>query len=146
MGQSEGAGKVNIDGAREALIEILANYQGWKRCSVIVVFDAYRVKGGERHYEKHDNVDVVYTAEAETADMYIEKMAHRKARDFLVRVATSDRLEQMIIVGSGAFKVSADEFRLEVEQADTEIRRIIEEINRRNRLENRRGIDISKEK
>lgn len=138
--------KVNIDAAREALIEILANYQGWKRCSVIVVFDAYRVKGGERHYEKHDNVDVVYTAEAETADMYIEKMAHRKARDFLVRVATSDRLEQMIIVGSGAFKVSADEFRLEVEQADTEIRRIIEEINRRNRLENRRGIDISKEK
>lgn len=138
--------KVNIDAAREALIEILANYQGWKRCNVIVVFDAYRVKGGERHYEKHDNVDVVYTAEAETADMYIEKMAHRKAKDFLVRVATSDRLEQMIIVGSGAFKVPADEFRLEVEQADTEIRRIIEEINRRNRLENRRGIDISKEK
>ena len=134
--------KVSIDGAREALIEILANYQGYKKCRVIVVFDAYRVKGGERHFEKHENVDVVYTAEAETADMYIEKTAHEKAKDYLVRVATSDRLEQMIIVGSGAFKVSADEFRLEVEQADLEISRMIEELNRRNKLENRRGIVI----
>lgn len=134
--------KVSIDGAREALIEILANYQGYKKCRVIVVFDAYRVKGGERHFEKHENVDVVYTAEAETADMYIEKTAHEKAKDYLVRVATSDRLEQMIIVGSGAFKVSADEFRLEVEQADMEISRMIEELNRRNKLENRRGIEI----
>ncbi|MBR3786890.1 MAG: TetM/TetW/TetO/TetS family tetracycline resistance ribosomal protection protein [Firmicutes bacterium] len=134
--------KVSIDGAREALIEILANYQGYKKCRVIVVFDAYRVKGGERHFEKHEHVDVVYTAEAETADMYIEKTAHEKAKDYLVRVATSDRLEQMIIVGSGAFKVSADEFRLEVEQADLEISRMIEELNRRNKLENRRGIVI----
>lgn len=134
--------KVSIDGAREALIEILANYQGYKKCRVIVVFDAYRVKGGERHFEKHENVDVVYTAEAETADMYIEKTAHEKAKDYLVRVATSDRLEQMIIVGSGAFKVSADEFKLEVEQADMEISRMIEELNRRNKLENRRGIEI----
>ncbi len=134
--------KVNIDAAREALIEILANYQGWKKCRVIVVFDAYRVKGGERHFEKHDNVDVVYTAEAETADMYIEKTAHEKAKDYMVRVATSDRLEQMIIVGSGAFKVSADEFKLEVEQTDLEIRRMIEELNRRNWMENRRGIEL----
>lgn len=134
--------KVNIDAAREALIDILSNYQGYKNCHVIVVFDAYRVKGGERHFEKHDNVDVVYTAEAETADMYIEKTAHQKAKDYLVRVATSDRLEQMIIVGSGAFKVSADEFKLEVEQADMEISRMIEELNRRNKLENRRGIEI----
>ena len=134
--------KVSIDGARDALIEILANYQGYKKCRVIVVFDAYRVKGGERHFEKHENVDVVYTAEAETADMYIEKTAHEKAKDYLVRVATSDRLEQMIIVGSGAFKVSADEFKLEVEQADMEISRMIEELNRRNKLENRRGIEI----
>lgn len=134
--------KVSIDGARDALIEILANYQGYKKCRVIVVFDAYRVKGGERHFEKRENVDVVYTAEAETADMYIEKTAHEKAKDYLVRVATSDRLEQMIIVGSGAFKVSADEFKLEVEQADLEISRMIEELNRRNKLENRRGIEI----
>ena len=134
--------KVNIDAAREALIEILSNYQGYKKCHVIVVFDAYRVKGGERHFEKYDNVDVVYTAEAETADMYIEKTAHEKAKDFLVRVATSDRLEQMIIVGSGAFKISADEFKLEVEQAKFEICRMIEELNRRNKLENRRGIEI----
>ncbi len=137
--------KVNIDAAREALIEIMANYQGYKKCHVIVVFDAYRVKGGERHFEKHENVDVVYTAEAETADMYIEKTAHQKAKDYLVRVATSDRLEQMIIVGSGAFKVSADEFRLEVEQADMEISRMIEELNRRNKLENRNGIRLPDE-
>lgn len=133
---------VNIDSAREALIEIMSNYQGWKKCHVIVVFDAYRVKGGERHFEKQGNVDVVYTAEAETADMYIEKTAYRKAGECVVRVATSDRLEQMIIVGSGAFKISADEFRLEVEQTDMEISRMIEELSRRNRLENRRGIDI----
>lgn len=134
--------KVNIDAAREALIEIMANYQGWKKCNVIVVFDAYRVKGGKRHLEKHDNVDVVYTAEAETADMYIEKTAHKKAKECMVRVATSDRLEQMIVVGNGAFKISADEFRLEVEQTDMEISRMIEELNRRNKLENRRGIEI----
>lgn len=100
-----------MDSARQALIEILENYQGYRKCHVIAVFDAYKVKGGERRQEKHGNVDVVYTREAETADMYIEKTAHAKSRDFHVRVATSDRLEQMIITGSGAFKVSADEFR-----------------------------------
>ena len=132
--------KVNMDSARDALIDILSNYQGYKKCHVIAVFDAYKVKGGERRFEKHDNVDVVYTAEAETADMYIEKTAHEKSREHLVRVATSDRLEQMIIIGNGAFKVSADEFRLEVEQADLEITRMIEEINRKNKLQHRRGI------
>ena len=71
--------KVNMDSAREALIEILANYQGYKNCHVIVVFDAYKIKGGERRFEKHENIDVVYTKEAETADMYIEKTAHEKA-------------------------------------------------------------------
>lgn len=134
--------KINMDSAREALIEILSNYQGYKKCHIIAVFDAYRVKGGERHYEKHDDVDVIYTAEAETADMYIEKTAHEKAKEYLVRVATSDRLEQMIIVGSGAFKVSADKFRAEVEQTNMEINRMIEELNRRNKLENRRGIEL----
>jgi len=134
--------KVNMDSAREALIEILANYQGYKKCHMIVVFDAYRVKGGERRFEKHENVDVVYTAEAETADMYIEKTAHEKSGEYLVRVATSDRLEQMIIIGSGAFKISADEFRLEIEKANMEISKMIEELNRRNKLRNRNGIKI----
>ena len=100
---------------------------------MIAVFDAYRVKGGERHYEQHDGVEVIYTQEAETADMYIEKAAHRKSREYHVRVATSDRLEQLIITGGGAFKVSADEFRLEIQQADFEISKLIEEHNRKNR-------------
>ena len=138
--------RVNMDSAREALIEILSNYQGYKNCRVIVVFDAYRIKGGERRFERHENIDVVYTKEAETADMYIEKTAHEKSGEYLVRVATSDRLEQLIIVGNGAFKISADEFRLEVEQADLEIAGILEELSRRNRLENRNGIVIPKEK
>ena len=125
--------KVNMDSARQALIEILANYQGYRKCHVIAVFDAYRVKGGERRFEKHENVDVVYTAEAETADMYIEKTAHEKSGDYHVRVATSDRLEQMIITGSGAFKISADEFKAEIQKTDTEISRLVEEHNRRNR-------------
>lgn len=125
--------KVNMDGARQALIEILANYQGYKKCHVIIVFDAYRVKGGERRLEKHQNVDVIYTAEAETADMYIEKTAHEKSGEYHVRVATSDRLEQIIITGSGAFKVSADEFRAEIQQADMEISKLVEEHNRKNK-------------
>ena len=134
--------KVNMDSAREALIEILANYQGYKNCHVIVVFDAYKIKGGERRFEKHENIDVVYTKEAETADMYIEKTAHEKSGEYLVRVATSDRLEQLIIIGTGAFKVSADEFRMEVEKADMEISEFIEELNRKNKLHHRNGIII----
>ena len=137
--------KVNMDSAREALIEILANYQGYKNCHVIVVFDAYKIKGGERRFEKHENIDVVYTKEAETADMYIEKTAHEKSGEFLVRVATSDRLEQLIIIGNGAFKISADEFRLEVEKADMEISEFINELNRKNKLHHRNGIIIPEE-
>lgn len=134
--------KINMDSARQSLIEILENYQGYRKCHVIAVFDAYRVKGGERHYEKHGNVDVIYTQEAETADMYIEKAAHEKSREYHVRVATSDRLEQIIITGGGAFKVSADEFRAEVEQLNMEISRVIESLNMKNRREGRNKIEI----
>lgn len=136
--------EANMDSARQALIEILSNYQGYKKCHVIAVFDAYRVKGGERRHEKHGNVDVIYTAEAETADMYIERTASEKSKDYLVRVATSDRLEQMIIVGSGAFKISADAFALEIEKANLEITGLIEAMNQKNKLANRRGIEIPK--
>ena len=136
--------KINMDSARQALIEILANYQGYRKCHVIAVFDAYKVKGGERHYEKHENVDVIYTREAETADMYIEKTAHEKSGEYHVRVATSDRLEQIIITGGGAFKISADEFKAEVEQADLEISRLIEAHNMKNRQLGRNGIVLPK--
>ena len=134
--------KVNLDSAREALIGILQNYQGYKKCHVIAVFDAYKVKGGERHIEQHGEVEVIYTQEAETADMYIEKAAHKKSRDYHVRVATSDRLEQLIVTGSGAFKVSADEFRLEIKQAELEIAELIEQYNRKNRDSNYNRIII----
>lgn len=140
--QLKALAEVNMDSARQALIEILANYQGYKKCHVIVVFDAYRVKGGERRHEKQGNVDVIFTAEAETADMYIERTAHEKSKEYLVRVATSDRLEQMIIVGSGAFKISADAFELEIQKADLEITGLIEAMNQKNKLEDRRGIEI----
>jgi len=144
--QLKSLAKVNIDAAREALIEILSNYQGYRRCHVIVVFDAYKVKGGERHFERHENVDVVYTKEAETADTYIEKTTHDLGRECYVRVATSDRLEQMIVLGNGAFRVSAKEFLLEIEQANAEIAAYIENLSRKNWLDNRKGIVIPAEK
>lgn len=134
--------EINMDSARQALIDILANYRGYRKCRIIAVFDAYRIKGGERHEERQGGVDIVYTKEAETADMYIEKTAHEKSRDFHVRVATSDRLEQMIIFGSGAFKVSAEDFEREVEATNTEISKFIEEHNRKNSREGRNRIVI----
>lgn len=137
--------KINLDSARQALIEILANYQGYRKCHMIAVFDAYKVKGGERHFEKHENVDVIYTREAETADMYIEKAANEKSKEYHVRVATSDRLEQLIITGNGAFKVSAEEFKLEVEQANMEISKLIESHNLKNKQMNRNGIVLPKQ-
>lgn len=136
--------KINMDSARAALIDILANYQGYRKNHVIAVFDAYKVKGGERRYEKHENVDVIYTKEAETADMYIEKAAHAKSGEYHVRVATSDRLEQIIITGGGAFKISADEFKTEVEQASLEISKLVENHNMKNRREKMNGIKIPK--
>ena len=116
----------SIDGARVALTNILCNYQGYKKCEVILVFDAYKVKGN-REIEKVDNVNIVYTKEAETADMYIEKVSHKLAKNHKVRVVTSDALEQLIILGNGALRVSSRAFYSEVKQAEEEIRNIIYE-------------------
>lgn len=115
----------NIDGARNRLINILCNYQGYKKCEVILVFDAYKVKGNTREVEKVDNITIVYTKEAETADMYIEKASYKLAKSNKVRVVTSDALEQLIILGSGALRVSSREFLSEVQQAEEDIRSII---------------------
>lgn len=134
--------KTNLDAAREALIEILSNYQGYRKCKIIAVFDAYKVKGGERHHEKCGNVDVVYTKEAETADMYIEKTTYEMSGKYLVRVATSDNLEQMIILGNGAFKLSAKEFKAEIEKTNAEISAFLTEYNRRSRMESRNTIQL----
>ena len=115
----------SFDGSREALINILCNYQGYKKCEVIVVFDAYKVKNHQREVEHVNNISVVYTKEAETADMYIEKTSHKLAKNHRVRVVTSDALEQLIILGNGALRVSSSAFYDEVKQAEDEIREII---------------------
>ena len=122
--------KDNIESARNALINILCNYRGYKKCELILVFDAYKVKGSGREVETFNNISVVYTKEAETADMYIEKVTHKLAKNHRVRVVTSDGLEQLIILGSGALRVSSRAFQEEVKQAEAEIRGIISEMNR----------------
>ncbi len=118
--------KDNLDLARNSLINILCNYQGFRQCNLILVFDAYKVKGNHREIEKIGGIDVVYTKEAETADMYIEKAAHKLGKDHRVRVATSDNVEQLIILGSGGIRVSASEFYDEVKLVEKMIRDIIQ--------------------
>lgn len=115
----------SLDGARQVLINILCNYQGYSKCNLILVFDAYRVKGQYREVETVNGISIVYTKEAETADMYIEKVSHKLAKNNRVRVVTSDALEQMIILGNGALRVSSLAFLKEVRQAEEEIRNII---------------------
>jgi len=117
--------KNNIDGARNTLINILCNYQGYKKCEVILVFDAYKVKGNPREVEKVNNINIVYTKEAETADMYIEKVSHKLAKNHKVSVVTSDALEQLIILENGALRVSSREFLYEIQQAEEDIKNII---------------------
>lgn len=119
------AAEESLDLARELLINRLANYRGFTRCELILVFDAYKVKGNPGEVEKIYNINVVYTKEAETADMYIEKVTHELSRKHRVRVATSDNLEQLIILGAGATRVSAREFLEEVEAAEAEIRKYL---------------------
>ena len=118
--------KENLDLARARLINILCNYQGFRRCNLILVFDAYRVKGNHREIENEMGITVVYTKEAETADMFIEKTAHELKGKHRVRVATSDNVEQIIILGNGAVRVSATEFLAEVTEVEKAIRQIIE--------------------
>ena len=117
--------KGNIEGARNALINILCNYQGYRKNEIILVFDAYKVKGNVGEVEKINNITVVYTKEAETADMYIEKASHKLSKNNRVRVVTSDALEQLIILTNGALRVSAKEFLFEIQQVEQSIREII---------------------
>lgn len=105
----------NVDGARTKLMDILCNYQGCIQDTLILVYDAYKVKGNPGTVQKYHNIHVVYTKEAETADQYIEKVVHRIGRKYQVTVATSDALEQVIIWGQGAARMSAQELRREVE-------------------------------
>ncbi|NLJ95563.1 MAG: GTP-binding protein [Clostridiales bacterium] len=104
----------SIDAARFKLMDILSNYQGFKKCIVILVFDAYKVKGGVEKVLDYHNIHVVYTKEAETADQYIEKVTHEIAKENYVTVATSDALEQIIILGKGAVRLSANDLKEEI--------------------------------
>ena len=121
----------DLDAARNQLIHILCNYQGIKGCGVILVFDAYRVKGGAGSVEKVNNIFVVYTKQAETADAYIERTSYELGRHRRVRVATSDGLEQTIILGHDATRVSAQAFWEEVKEVQAELDRRIRANNQR---------------
>lgn len=125
--------KTNIDGARDKLLDIMSNYQGYQGNTVIVVFDAYNVKRHSETIYKHDNIFVVYTKEAETADMYIAKTTHKMSSRYRVTVATSDALEQLIIMGHGALRMSAINFKDEVDMVN---RKIKESITKDSRLGN----------
>lgn len=116
--------QTNLDSARGRLMDILSNYQGYRKMRLILVFDAYKVKGNPGSTVRYHNIDVVYTKEAETADQYIEKVTHEIGRKHCVRVATSDGLEQLIIMGAGAIRVSAAELQEEVMAASEELRRM----------------------
>ena len=117
----------SLDAARRRLMDILCNYAGYKRCVPILVFDAYKVWGGAREVEKYHNLYVVYTREAETADMYIERATHELAREHRTRVVSSDGAEQIIVMGHGALRVSARAFEEEVNAVEKEIREFLEQ-------------------
>lgn len=116
----------DLDSARAELIKIMSNYQGVSGYEIIVVFDAYRVKGKRRDTEKHFNISIVYTKEAETADSYIERVTHELSKKHRVRVATSDGIEQMIILGNGAMRMSANELKERISEVNKEIRKFIQ--------------------
>ena len=117
----------SLDAARRRLMDILCNYAGYKRCVPILVFDAYKVRGSAREVEKYHNLYVVYTREAETADMYIERATHELAREHRTRVVSSDGVEQIIVMGHGALRVSARAFEEEVNAVEKEIREFLEQ-------------------
>ncbi|MBP5605551.1 MAG: NYN domain-containing protein, partial [Ruminiclostridium sp.] len=126
--------KDDLDLARNTLINAMCNYRGFTECKLILVFDAYKVRGNVRETEQIGGISVVYTKEAETADMYIEKATHELGKKYRVRVATSDRLEQIIILGNNAYRMSASEFHDEVMRVENEIRGLIFDNNSSNMM------------
>ncbi|MBR3934449.1 MAG: TetM/TetW/TetO/TetS family tetracycline resistance ribosomal protection protein [Clostridia bacterium] len=121
--------KDSLEAARSKLIEKMSTYKLFKKCEVIVVFDAYKVKGNRGEVEKHDGVTVVYTKEAQTADSYIEKAAKELSRNYKVTVATSDGLEQLIIFGTGAYRMPARILQQDVEMVEESITQMLESYN-----------------
>ena len=119
----------SLDTARKLLMDLLSNYQGYRKCEVILVFDAYRVPRNTGEVQRYHNISVVYTKQAETADAYIEKTTYELAKQYRVRVATSDGMEQMIILGHGALRVSARVFHQEMEMVGGQIAELLAQIN-----------------
>ena len=116
----------NLESARIRLADILCNFQGFKKNEVILVFDGYKSKGNSGSVIHYNNIDIVYTKETETADQFIEAVSQQMARDYRIRVATSDGLEQMIILARGASRISARELRREIKDAEREIKTVYE--------------------
>ena len=133
----------NLDAARKALCDLLCNYQGYQKCEVIVVFDAYKVKGGQGSVENYHNIHVVYTKEAETADTYIERATYEIGKQHRVRVATSDGPEQLIILGHGALRLSASAFYEEISRVRSQIGSTLE---RNNQADRRRAVAAAMKK
>ena len=129
----EAVARGSLDAARKQLMDILSNYQGFRKCEVILVFDAYKVPGNPGEVSRYHNIYVVYTKEAETADAYIEKTTYELGRRHRVRVATSDGVEQLIILGHGALRLSARAFKAEVEGVEGQIADVLARNNRPDR-------------
>ena len=121
--------QTSLDDARQALIHLLSNYRGIKGCKLILVFDAYRVKGGTGKSERVNGIDVVFTKEGETADSYIEKLSYDLGRKHRMKVATSDNLERVLVLGHGAQRLSAMELKWEVEQVHLQIQEFLKQQN-----------------
>ncbi|MCI9121821.1 MAG: GTP-binding protein [Oscillibacter sp.] len=134
----------NLDAARKALCDLLCNYQGYQKCRVIAVFDAYKVRGGQGAVEKYHNIHVVYTKEAETADAYIERATYEIGKTHRVKVATSDGPEQLIILGHGALRLSASGFRAEIERVQGQIAGILARNNRQDHGAMRAALEKAK--
>ncbi len=129
--------EINLEAARNVLMDVLCNYQGFKRYEVILVFDAYKVKGNQGEIVKYHNINVVYTKEAETADHYIERTAHEIGKNYDVTVVTSDGVEQVIIRGAGCNLMSSREFWVDVETTEAQISEQIEENSAKKRYADR---------
>lgn len=122
-----GLAQINLDAARDKLIDILSNYQSFVGIKLMVVFDAYKVKGFKGEQKEYNNILVVFTKEAQTADAYIERFAHENGKKYDITVATSDGLEQIIISGQGCMILSAREFREEVKKIEKRINEVLNE-------------------
>ena len=125
--------KVSIEAARDKLMDILCNYQGYKKCTLILVFDAYKVEGYALEIQKYHNIHVVYTKEAETADQYIEKVVHHIGKKYHVTVVTSDGVEQVITMGQGGTRISSRDFLEEIKYT----KKLIQEDNEKQRVSDR---------